>query len=141
MSLITVKTFNNVMDAHMAKAKLELEGVECCLFDEHLASVNPLLMQTIGGVKLKVDDSKLEQAAVILNIGENEPFTDEQNHTITCPKCGSDRLTSGYSYTKDPASILSLIVGFLFVILPIFGTYVYRCKQCKHAFEPKKAGF
>lgn len=32
--MVTLKTFDNLVDAHLLKTKLESEGVTCFLFDE-----------------------------------------------------------------------------------------------------------
>ena len=66
MGLITFKTFDNSIDAHILKIKLESEGITCFLFDEHMVSVNPLYSQLIGGIKLKINEEDLIHAKNIV---------------------------------------------------------------------------
>lgn len=66
MALITFKTFDNPIDAHILRCKLENEGILCYLFDEHIVSINPLFNLTVGGIKLKINDYHLYQAQTIL---------------------------------------------------------------------------
>ena len=59
MTLVTVKTFDNSMDAHLLKSRIESEGVRCFLFDDETVTMNPLFAQAIGGIKLKVNQRDL----------------------------------------------------------------------------------
>ena len=51
-NLTTIITFTLPHDAHLAKAKLQSEGVEVFIKDEMTAHVNHLYSGAIGGVKL-----------------------------------------------------------------------------------------
>ncbi len=94
--LIVIATFSQPMEAHLTKARLESEGVECFLDDELTVTTNWLLSNAIGGVKLKVKESDVEKAAEIL---QQEPVDidsiefDEDMETdedrLQCPKCNS----------------------------------------------------
>jgi hypothetical protein len=71
MELITFRTFNNPIDAHLARTKLESEGILSFLFDEHMMAFNPFYNSALGGVKLKINKMDLEKAEEILNDTEN----------------------------------------------------------------------
>jgi len=43
MKLVTLKTFDNSIEAHLLKVKLESEGIRCFIFDENIVSMNPIL--------------------------------------------------------------------------------------------------
>lgn len=62
MSFITIRTFDRAIDAHLLKSKLESEGIECFLFDEHVISINPLYGIATGGIKLCVMAEDAERA-------------------------------------------------------------------------------
>ena len=66
MDLVTVKVFNESMQAHILKSKLESEGVECWLIDEHSVSVQPWASLALGGVKLKIRSDDVEKVKQIL---------------------------------------------------------------------------
>lgn len=61
--LVTVITFNNIVEAQMAKNVLELEGIQCFLENENM---NTLYGNALGGVTLKVAGTDLQKAKDIL---------------------------------------------------------------------------
>jgi hypothetical protein len=52
--LKTVATYEYAHFAHLAKTKLESEGIQCFIFDEYTSSMNWFFNNAIGGIKLKV---------------------------------------------------------------------------------------
>lgn len=54
MELITLKTFDNSIEAHLMKSKLKSENIVCFLFDENIVGLNPVYNIAVGGIKLKV---------------------------------------------------------------------------------------
>lgn len=68
ISLTTIATFNNAIDAHLAKTKLVSEGIDSFLVDDNVVSINPLLNLTVGGIKLKTKSLDAERAMEILGI-------------------------------------------------------------------------
>ena len=66
MDLVTIKAFDESMQAHLVKSKLESEGIECWLLDDHSVSVQPWASFALGGVKLQVREADLERANEIL---------------------------------------------------------------------------
>ncbi|MHB1279582.1 MAG: putative signal transducing protein [Bacteroidia bacterium] len=67
MNLITLKTFDNPIEAHLFRTVLENEGIPCKIFDELMVGLNPLYTITVGGVKLKIRETDLEAALEILS--------------------------------------------------------------------------
>jgi len=53
MELVTFKTFNNPIEAHLCKTKLESEDILYFIFDENMVSLNPFYNYMLGGIKLK----------------------------------------------------------------------------------------
>ena len=72
--LITVATFAHTLDAHLAKSRLEAEGIDCVLTNEHTAGMNWFWPLAVGGVGLQVRESDAERAAEIL---EGEPHDED----------------------------------------------------------------
>lgn len=73
--LITITSFANPVDANLAKTRLEAEGIDCVVTNEHIASMNWIWPLAIGGVGLQVRESDAERAAEILEgdaSGEDE---------------------------------------------------------------------
>lgn len=66
--LIIIAQFSKGFDAHLAKSKLESEGIEGFLADEHIVQMNWLYSNLVGGVKLQVRESDLVKAKEALGI-------------------------------------------------------------------------
>jgi hypothetical protein len=65
--LVTVATFLNTTQAALAKSRLESEGVQTFLADEHIVSTDWLLSTAVGGVRVQVESQNTEKAIEILN--------------------------------------------------------------------------
>lgn len=123
------------MEAHILKAALEAQGIQCYLFDENIVSMNPLYSNVVGGIKLKVAAADKELALQVLTEIDETPYTDNDDHVIKCPKCLSTNIESGKIKTKG---IWPKIVGFISLILfiyPVSVDRVYRCKDCDTEFK------
>jgi hypothetical protein len=137
MKLVTARIFDNAIDAHMLKSKLESEGVLCYLQDEHTISIDPLYSNAVGGIKLRIKEEDIEKTKLILQEIENTPYRDEDNEIAQCPRCESTELIANYNSMKGFYQILSAIVSILLTIFPIHLKTVYKCKSCGTEFKLK----
>ena len=135
MKLITVQTFDNPIDMHLLKSKLESEGIHCFIFDEHTVAINPIMSQGVGGIKLKIDEKDKDRACTILQEIEVSATLDDEGKSKECPKCGSIDLYTNFKSMRGPKGILSMFVMFFFVVFPIYYKNVYKCKNCGTEFK------
>lgn len=135
MSLITIKTYDNSIQAHLMKSKLENEGIICYIFDENMVSYNPIYNIALGGIKLKINEQDLNKASDIINVINKLKLTDENDEIIKCPKCNSEELYTGYKSMKDAKGILSIIVSAIFMVFPIYYKTLNKCKSCGNEFD------
>lgn len=63
---ITILTFTYPHEAHLAKGKLESEGIDVQVTDEMTVQVHNFYSNAIGGVKLKVRETDFQRANQIL---------------------------------------------------------------------------
>jgi len=68
MEFVIFQTFDNYIDAHILKGRLEAHDILCWLRDEHLSSliVDPVMVSAIAGIKLMVAKEHVEKAIEIL---------------------------------------------------------------------------
>ena len=135
MSLITIKTFDNSIDTHLMKSKLESEGIVCYIFDENMVTYNPIYNIAFGGIKLKINEQDLNKASNIIKLINESKITDENNEIIKCPKCNSEELYIGYKSMKGVKGVLSIIVSLIFMIFPIYYKTLNKCKICGQEFR------
>lgn len=67
MDYLVLQTFDNYIPAHIALGRLQEEFINCFLQDEYTVTVDPLLANAIGGIKLIVAASQAERAWQILH--------------------------------------------------------------------------
>lgn len=69
--LVTIGEFDDPANAHLAKVRLEEEGVDCFLQDEHANRLYSLASIALGGIKLQVREADAGRAADILGVEED----------------------------------------------------------------------
>jgi len=135
VGLITLKTFDSSVDAHLLRVQLESEGINCFIFDEHMITLNPLNNILLGVIKLKINDVDFNKAKEILEELDNIRPTDENGEVIRCPKCDSEDLYNGFKSMTGAKGIISTIISFFLVVYPIYYKTVYKCKSCGNEFK------
>ena len=138
MELVTIKTFDNAIDVHILRSRLEAEGITCFIFDEHIVSVNPLYNIGVGGIKLKVRADELQIALEVLKDIHDTPYTDDTDKVLSCPNCGTTDVTSGFKSMKGLTGFFTMVVSFLLTVLPIYARLTYRCNKCGNEFQKPK---
>jgi hypothetical protein len=126
--LVTIATVSSSMEANIMKSKLESEGIPCFVADQNMININPLYSNALGGVRLQVRQSDIQEAQEILQLKIQSAVPDAP----PCPRCGSKDIT--YSKLPGILNILSLL-GLLF-FLP--GPRLKRhwiCKKCRHPWR------
>ena len=141
--LITLRTFDNYVTAHIVKAKLETEGIKCVLIDENTVTIQWHIASAIGGIKLKVAYVDVVHANHILEVTEQEAYAESQTPGFwdeedmeqlnpdnrICIHCGSKN-TRKDDFDKKPAFISWLFLGF-----PLFfKSEKWHCFHCGEKF-------
>lgn len=123
---IVVSKYSFPLDAHIAKASLESEGIPAHIADEHTINMQWLYSDAIGGVRLYVpEEFEIEAKAILaLNFSADvdSVFEATPEH---CPKCNGLDLIN-YTKGKKPAFIVFILLGF-----PLFFyQHGRKCKDC-----------
>ena len=139
--LIKIIEFVYPYEAHLAKGLLESSNIEVVIKDELTVQVNNFYSNAIGGVKLLVEESQVEQALSILKEGgyinpqihkekiKLERFSTE--YKKKCPYCESLDVVKKKNYLYVVLGIL--LFGFPF---PFFKKR-YFCFDCNKEWAVK----
>jgi len=138
--LVTAATYYYPTEAYLASAKLESEGVWSFIADASLISLDWMLTNALGGVKVIVKRNDLKTARQILLAVENP--TDNDQQLERCPKCNSTNVR--YNRFNIPAIFLIWFISYLFVAtnigggfpLPIFKRE-WKCDNCGYKWKNK----
>ena len=140
--LAVAGSFLHPAEAHLAKSRLEDEGIECHLVDEHTVAMNWFYSNLLGGVKVMVEGADLERARQVLGEDASALLQEELGHEAAegCPRCGTERPRTRSAVRKRGA--LSLLLGHL----PLVGDLLFRipfpsqegeeaCPNCGHRWS------
>jgi DNA-directed RNA polymerase subunit RPC12/RpoP len=128
MDFVTVRTFQNYFSAHITLTKLRDAGVQCFLKDEFTVTVDPILSNAVGGIKLVVAKDQEEEAFQLLN-----EFDEAYRKTVACPRCGSKSIELVPKQTTG--NLATAILTWLFGSYAISAKNVYRCSSCGYESE------
>ena len=136
---VVIATYNHPAEAHIAKTKLESEGVEAFVLDEHMASINWHYTLAIGGVRLQVSREDEKRAREILNQEfdwENEA-QDIKKTWVSCPKCHSKEVVYARYHKEGVAKVISILITLLVMIPFVVLKRKWQCLSCGHTWKMK----
>ena len=117
----TVDRFFHPTVAHIAAGKLESEGIPVFLLGINHASANWLLANALGGIRLQVPASHVDDARLLL--AQMAGPGDEGE--IECPECGGSDTTA----MSNSRKIAFLAVHLFSIPLP-WRTNRRHCQSC-----------
>jgi hypothetical protein len=106
MSLVIIKSFDSYFSANILLTRLQSDGFECYLKDENTVTIDPLLSNAIGGIKLVARE---ENAAAIKTMLLQYDAGIMQ--TAICPKCMATafELLPKKTASNGVATVLSIL--------------------------------
>lgn len=129
MEFILLNSYGNYVEAHIAKGVLEDEGITCWLKDENTVTIDPILTNAIGGIKLMVAREEAQRAWELLNA-----LQQEKRQKTVCPKCGSHQVEM-VSTPRKISNWASAIIGFFITSYAMPVEIVLHCFDCGHEFK------
>lgn len=78
-SMVTIRTFGDVMQAWLAKSNLDSAAIECRLVDDNMVRLYWGIVNVLGGVKLQVRREDAQVALELLEQPVPEQPDDEDN--------------------------------------------------------------
>lgn len=124
--IIIFKAYDTVMEANLAKTKLDAYGIPCFLTDENLTTLYPIRNAIFPGVRLFIFEEDSDEVKTIL---------DEDQTTsgfIKCPRCGSHDFDAHLSPFDRGVFFLTGIFG---MMTPSSSPSQYRCKSCGTIYD------
>jgi DNA-directed RNA polymerase subunit RPC12/RpoP len=129
MEFVLLHSFPNYIEAHIIMGRLEEEGISCWLKDENTVTINPVLTQAVGGIKLMVAKPQFERALELF-----QGFEQQRRSRFSCPHCGGSEIEL-VSSPRKPRNWLTALAGAFFGDFAVASDKVWRCFQCHSEFE------
>ncbi|WP_286925656.1 DUF2007 domain-containing protein [Flavobacterium sp. UBA4197] len=128
-----IASFQYSSEAIIYKGRLESEGIAVFMRDNFTIDTDPLVSNAVGGVKLFVREEDFAAAEEILSKISKYSMTNEGG-LIKCPNCGAEKVQL-LTVVDDARSIFSFVLSLLFLILPFYAKYKYKCDNCNFEFK------
>src|SRR4051812_48899956 len=120
--IIVFKAYDTVMQANLAKTKLDAYGIPCFLTDENFVGLYPIRNEVFPGVRLHIferDVDLVKETLVEIPLERN------------CPYCQSTNIERELTEEDGPMRIIAALTsGILFP-----GQMVFKCQDCQREFE------
>lgn len=128
MKHVVIQAFDNYVSAHIAMGRLAEDGISGWLKDENTVTIDPILSNALGGIKLMVCEDQSETAIRILR-------ELEQTHKATnpCPKCGSLNVDQ-VSTPRKSSNWASMLVGLFLTSFAVPVEKLNHCFDCGHEY-------
>lgn len=123
MEFITIRTFQNYFSAHILLTKLKDAGMQCFLKDEFTVTIDPILSNAVGGIKVIVKKDDEKEAAFLL-----QQFDEAYRQSAACPRCGSK--TIELVPEKTTVNVVTAVLTWLFGNYAISAKNIYQCSSC-----------
>jgi hypothetical protein len=130
---VAVRSYDNYIPANMMLQRLEDEGIKAYLQDEHTVTIDPILTNAIGGIKLMVYQDQLERAMQLIS-----SFEQAYNQAVVCPQCQSTNMQF-ISQPNNAKNWLTAIVTWFLGSYALSYKKVYKCSDCGYESESMPA--
>lgn len=136
--LVTLATYAMPYEAHLARTRLEAEGIPAFIQDEHL---NSLYTPALGRISLQVPEDRLAEARTLLereldydledmDIVPGSEDSDIGGEAPTCPHCG------GRGFIEEHPNALENFVNVLLFGMPHYWLgRPHLCRACGWVFR------
>jgi hypothetical protein len=135
MDFLLLKSFTNYIDAHIMFGRMEEAGIRCWLKDENTVTLNPIITNAVGGIKLMVAKDQAEEAKELLL-----EFDREKRASLKCPQCNSGDIEY-VSSPRKPGNWISSFFFFFLGNLAVPAEKTWHCFSCNSEFDqPRETG-
>ena len=130
--LIMIRRYTFLMEALLAKTRLDSAGIECFLADENIVRIDWFWSNLLGGVKLHVMPEDADTALRVLEEASPDGFEVVgvgKYERPQCPNCNSVEIS--FEELNKPVAYASM---YLCVPIPLH-RHGWNCHSCGHRWQ------
>lgn len=115
VSWLTVGHYSLPYEAHLGRARLESEGIDAMVVDEHTINMQWMLSDALGGVRLQVNEEDESRARAILAEDRSDLVPDDPGKAANAdtPEADSIRLSPLATPRRKKGFFLTLLALFI----------------------------
>ena len=129
-NLVTVSSYDDVLEAHLAGICLEDAGIPSYVTDANVVSTYWLYTLAVGGTKIQVEEQDLPKALQVLTDVKSRGLDGKEAIHGNCPACRSRNVE--VTRHKKRLFLAFILVGFP---LPFIWRSL-KCQECHHTWQP-----
>jgi DNA-directed RNA polymerase subunit RPC12/RpoP len=122
--IVVFRAYDTVVEANLAKTKLDAYGIPCFLTEEHMTNLYPMRNGIFPGARLHIFEKDGDQVKSILDDLQGEGY-------IECPRCGSSDYHPVLS--GEGSNLFAKAILGLFSSKPVVE---YKCNKCNNIYTP-----
>jgi hypothetical protein len=123
LKTVVLRAYDNYFKANIILTRLQHSGIDCFLLDEYIVTIDPILSNAIGGIKLAVFAEDEKAAELLL-----QEFDKEYLESALCAKCGANDIL----LVPKPGAqnFISAILSWMLSSYAVAAENIYKCQQC-----------
>lgn len=129
VAFTTIFSSDSYIEANLYANRLKSEGINAFLKDEFTVTIDPILSNAVGGIKVVVPEGEADAAGFLIR-----SWKEEAAHAALCPVCGKGELLL-VSSGKRPLNFLAGIFGTLLGNYALSVEKKYTCFVCGSEFD------
>ena len=129
MDFKKIAVYDNYMLANMTLGLLQENNISCHLNDEHTVTIDPLLSNAIGGIKLMVAEGQVDRAIELIKEAETKYLLE-----IPCTFCKNPTLQVEEK-TNTPTGFWGKLKNQIAYGQTSTYSKKYRCINCKKLYD------
>ncbi len=122
--LVKVGAYENAIQAHLARGRLEEEGIPAFVCHEHHVWAYWLYSLLLGGVKVYVHVKDEDRAREVVSAHDGGAYALPDEETPSCPRCKSEQVT------RRRASWKAALLTANLVSVPLY--FAWATRKCGH---------
>ncbi|MBI3899960.1 MAG: hypothetical protein HY308_16950 [Gammaproteobacteria bacterium] len=128
--LVQIAAYLTPLEAHLARGRLDAEGVPAFVCHEHHAGLLWTWSLALGEVKLYVNHHDAGRAVEILSAHDRGEYALDDEAPIVCPRCQSTQIDRHRVSWKAAFLVVHIVQ------LPLYFQWAtLRCKACAHEWD------
>ena len=129
MEFVILETFDNYIDANLMMGRIEEAGINCWLKDEQTVTLNPILGNAVGGIKLMINKNDIDKATEMLTA-----LKEIKRKSFACPNCGSHNIEY-ITTNRKTSNVISSVLTWMLGSYAIGVKQLWHCYDCHEEFE------
>ncbi len=128
--LVRIAAYQNAIEAHLARGRLEAEGIPAYVCHENYIWAYWLDSLALQGVKIYVHPINADRAKEIITAHDRGDYALDEEELVACPRCTSTDVCRRRVSWKSALLVVNL------TSIPLYFSWAtMKCLSCRHEWD------